>query len=73
MIEKVRDAQTLNEMRGEINRLRRFDPVVRAAMDLADSNGASGEDRYTLLTYHLLKLNQVLSEMAMGQALPTAT
>lgn len=54
-IEQVADDSTIEEMRAEINRLRRYDPVVCQALDTADFNGMSAEDRYTILSYFALK------------------
>lgn len=51
---RIREATTINEMRAEIDRLRREVPVVRSAMHVADLQGLSGEDRYTLLAYQVL-------------------
>ena len=54
-IEQVRDANTFEEMRAEIARLRRYDALVRQATDAADYKGLSAEDRYTMLAYCALK------------------
>lgn len=54
-IEQVNDADTPEEMRAEIARLRRYDSTVCRVMDTADFRGLSGEDRYTMLAYYALK------------------
>lgn len=53
--EQVRDAATPEEMRSEIDRLRRESPLVHAVMRMADYSGSTAEDRYTALAYHALK------------------
>lgn len=53
--EQIKDADTVEEMRVEIFRLRQYDPLVRNVMDRADYTGLSGEDRYTILAYYALK------------------
>ncbi len=58
--EPIQDANTVDEMRAEIFRLRFHDPMVRASFDVADYNGKSGEDKYAILAYHLLKQNRAL-------------
>jgi hypothetical protein len=54
-VEQVNDAETPEEMRAEIFRLEHYDPLVRNVMDSANYNGASAEDRYTVLAYNALK------------------
>lgn len=54
-IEQVKEANTPEEMRSEINRLRMHDPLVRQAMDMTDYNGMNAEDKYTVLSYIALK------------------
>ena len=66
-IEQVRDATTANDMRAEIFRLRRENPLVRAVMDTADINGLSAEDRYTMLAYHALKGYAEMQKMLLDQ------
>ena len=63
--EPVQEAQTVEEMRAEINRLRRYEPLVRSVMDTADYNGMSSEDRFTILAYQALKQNSKLKEMCL--------
>ncbi|MDP3139856.1 MAG: hypothetical protein Q8N17_26405 [Burkholderiaceae bacterium] len=53
-LEQVRDANTPEEMRAEIARLRRESVIVKNTMDCADYTGLSSEDRYTMLAYHAL-------------------
>lgn len=65
VLEQVRDVTTPEEMRAELFRLARFDPIVRAVFDSANFTGASAEDRYSVLAYHAIKAkiaaqNQVL-------------
>lgn len=62
-IEKVKDANTVEEMRAEISRLRYHDNIIHTVMDLADYKGLSAEDRFTILAYHLVKQNAELREM----------
>jgi len=69
MIEQVQDATTPREMRAEIFRLLRHDPLIRSVMDTADYNGMAAEDRYTLLAYYALKERNRLREMVLEQAM----
>lgn len=55
LIPEVRPATTPVEMRRELLRLRREDPIVRSVMDAADYGGWSAEDRYVMLSYHAIK------------------
>jgi len=55
MIEQVKDAKTPEEMRAEIFRLQRYDPLVRAVIDSSQYRGASAEDTYTVLAYNAMK------------------
>jgi hypothetical protein len=55
MIEQMKDATTPAEMRAEIYRHRQYDHMVRRVIDIADYDGLSAEDRYTILAYHALK------------------
>ena len=66
-IEQVRDAATPEDMRAEIYRLRREAPLVRSVMDMADYNGLSAEDRYTMLAYHTLKESAKVRELLLEQ------
>jgi len=54
-IEQVKVAETAEEMRAEIFRLQRHDPMVRSIMDFANYRGLSAEDRYVMLAYNALK------------------
>ena len=66
-IEQVRDATSPTDMRAEIYRLRRENPLVRAVMDMADYNGLSAEDRYTFLAYHALKESAKARQLLLEQ------
>lgn len=55
LIEQMKDAATPEEMRAEIQRMRRYDPLACGAMELADREGMTAEDRYTVLAYHALR------------------
>ena len=48
-------AETPEQMRAELFRLRHYDSLVRAVMDAADYSGMSSEDKYTMLAYHAMK------------------
>lgn len=54
-IEQVKDAETPDQMRAELQRMRRHNVIANNAMTLADIQGMSAEDRYTALAYHALK------------------
>lgn len=54
-IEQVREATTPEEMRAEIFRLSKEDPLVRNVLDSARYHGKSSEDKYTELAYYALK------------------
>lgn len=64
-IDKVQEANTAEEMRAEILRLRRHIPMVRQVMDLADYKGVSAEDRFTILAYNILRQNEVLQRLVL--------
>lgn len=66
-IEQVREATTPEEMRSEILRLRHEVSLVRAVMDMADFNGMSAEDRYTILAYHAIKESAKARSMLLDQ------
>lgn len=66
-VEQVRDVGTPSEMRAEIFRLRRENPLVRSVMDMADYNGLSAEDRYTVIAYHALKDSARLQQLLLQQ------
>ena len=72
--EQVRDATTTEEMRAEIFRLQRLDPLVRSVMDAANYRGMSAEDRYTMLAYHALRqknhMQALILEGAMMNPMP---
>ena len=65
MIEQVRHADSLNEMRAEIKRMAMHDALTRRVMDIASMEKMYDEDRYTLLAYHLLMSRQQHIEQAM--------
>ena len=52
--EQVKKAETPEEMRAELFRLRHYDGLVRRVMDMADYGGLSAEDKYTILAYYAL-------------------
>ena len=68
-VEQVREAHTPNDMRAELYRVSREDSLVRSVFQMADYNGMSAEDRYTVLAYHAMaarnKLMQESIEFAM--------
>lgn len=68
-IEQLKEAATPEEMRAEIFRLRRHDPMVRNVMDMADYNGLSAEYRYLILAYHALRERAVMQRMVLNDAL----
>lgn len=49
------DEATIAGMRRAIGAAYRDSPIVRKCMMMADRDGLSGEDRYTLLAYHALR------------------
>jgi len=53
--EEDRPAVTPEEMRAEIFRLERYEPLVRNVMEMANYKGLSSEDRYTILAYLALQ------------------
>lgn len=57
----IKDVQTLDEMRAEINKHSVMDVMTASCMRAADYAGMSGEDRYTLLAYNALKSRDLLS------------
>lgn len=69
--EQVLPANTFEEMRAEIHRLRGFDTLVGSTMDLADFSGASVEDRYTALAYFALKERNAALEKMLNVAMYT--
>ncbi len=62
---KPREAVTSDEMRKEIFRLRREDPLVGRVMNYADCTGMSGEDRYLALAYYALVDRSAFREAAL--------
>lgn len=68
-VEQVNKATIPNEMRAEIQRLRGYDSLVSNVMDMADYQGLSGEDRYTLMAYHALSQRQVLVRENLNHAM----
>jgi hypothetical protein len=57
-IEQVREAETPEEMRLELQRMRRYDALCQRVMDAADIHRMSEADRYTLLAYYALRDRQ---------------
>jgi hypothetical protein len=55
IVEQVMAAETPEQMRSELFRLRHYDALVRSVMDAADYSGMSSEDKYTMLAYHAMK------------------
>ena len=68
-IEQMKEVSTPEEMRGEIFRLRRHDPMVRQVMDMADYRGLSAEDRYTALAYYALRTLLAAHQRALDDAM----
>jgi hypothetical protein len=64
-IEKVQEANTADEMRTEIHRLRHYNPMVRILMEMADYKGVSAKDRFTILAYNALKQNAALQALVL--------
>ena len=54
-IEEMKPAETAEEMRVEMMRICRHDPMVNNLMRLADYKGFSGEHRYVILAYYALR------------------
>jgi len=52
---EIEEANTPEEMRKAFFKLIRDDPLVNRVWVTSDINGLSGEDRYTLLAYFLIK------------------
>lgn len=63
----VEDAATPEAMRAVIYKLKFDIPLVRSVMDMADYNGLSAEDRYTMLAYHAVKESVRLRDMLLEQ------
>lgn len=74
--EPLADAETPNEMRKAINEYRHHggSGTVKQTMYFADAEGLSAEDRYTILSYHLLKdceqLRKILYEEVSARPAP---
>lgn len=68
-IEQMKEAASPEEMRAEISRLRRYDPMVCNVMDMADYRGLSAEDRYTVLAYHALRMLLAAHQRALDDAM----
>jgi hypothetical protein len=68
-IEQLKEAATPEEMRAEICRLRRYDPMVQKVMDMADYRGLSAEDRYVILAYHALGERARSQQMVLDNAM----
>ena len=62
MNNKIDDATTPEEMRAALFRVKRYNNTVWGAFDAADHKGLDGEDRYTLLAYHAVKLANELQD-----------
>ena len=69
--EKVGDANTADEMRAELFRLRCYNPLVRNILDRADFSGMSAEDRYVFLSYYAIKQNVDLQNLLLEQTMST--
>ena len=54
-IEEMKPAETAEEMRVEMMRICRHDPMVYHLMRMCDEKGFSGEDRYTIIAYQALR------------------
>ena len=62
-IEQVKEAETPEQMRSEIFRLGDYDPLIRHVTHLANYNGLSAEDKYTMLAYVMLVNRNLYKEM----------
>ena len=69
MNHKIDDATTPEEMRAALFRVKRYNNTVWGAFDAADHKGLDGEDRYTLLAYHAVKLAEELQELLIEQTM----
>ena len=63
--DKLADATTLEGMRTALFAVSRQEPVVRNAMNVRDTSGLSGEDTYTLIAYHAMKMMMELRNDAL--------
>ena len=68
-IEQLKEAATPDEMRAEIYRLCRHDPMVHQVMAMADHQGLSAEDRYTALAYYALRTLLAAHQQALDDAM----
>lgn len=68
-LQKVREASTIEEMKSEILRLERHDPIVSKAASIARFNHLSLEDSMTVLAYHSLKARQEMESLLLDHAL----
>ena len=62
MNNKIDDATTPEEMRASLFNAMRYSSIVYKTFAAADIKGLNGEDRYTLLAYHAVKLAEELQE-----------
>lgn len=62
MSHKIDDATTPEEMRAALFKATRYSSIVHNAFAAADIQGLNGEDRYTMLAYHAVKLAEGLQE-----------
>ena len=67
--EQVKAANTPDEMRVELFRLRHYSPMVGNIANACDGSGLSGEDRYTMIAYHSLKELQYLKQFVLDDAI----
>ena len=49
--EPINPCGTVHEMRTEMNRLRRYDPLIHAVFTMREYHGTGGEDQYAHLAY----------------------
>jgi hypothetical protein len=49
--EPINPCGTVHEMRTEMNRLRRYDPLIHAVFTMHEYHGTGGEDQYAHLAY----------------------
>lgn len=68
-VEQVKAAETAEAMRGEIFRLKHYDPLVRNVMCMADYRGMSAEDRYTILAYEALRQLNHIKQLTLNDAM----
>lgn len=67
--EELREAGSFDEMRAEIFRLQRIDPMVRNVMDMASYRGLSAEDRYVALAYYALRDRALFQNMILDDSM----